>query len=66
MRFYSQQKTYYCGIDLHSKRMYVCLQDSEGKIRVHKNIMANPEQFLRVIAPYRENLVVGVECKYSW
>jgi transposase len=25
-----------------------------------------PDAFLRVIAPYREDLVVGVECMFTW
>ena len=27
---------------------------------------ATPEAFLRVIAPYREDLVVAVECIFTW
>ena len=26
MRFYNQQHRHYCGIDLHVKTMYVCIQ----------------------------------------
>jgi transposase len=33
---------------------------------LHKNINANPESFLKAINPYREDLVVGVECMFSW
>ena len=25
MRFYKQQHNYYCGIDLHARKMYVCI-----------------------------------------
>ena len=66
MRFYSEQHTYYCGIDLHSKEMYVCIIDKEGDIKVHRNIRANPEEFLSIINPYREDLVVAVECIFTW
>lgn len=38
MRFYNQQHQYYCGIDLHARKMYVCIIDQKGKNRVHKNI----------------------------
>ena len=27
MRFYNQQHKYYCGIDLHTRKMYVCIID---------------------------------------
>jgi transposase len=33
---------------------------------VHKNLPTTPEAFLRAIAPYREDLVVGVECIFTW
>ena len=42
MRFYTIQHKYYCGIDLHSKEMYVCILNSSGEILVHKNIKSCP------------------------
>ncbi len=56
MRFYTQQHQFYCGIDLHARSMYVCILDQAGTVVVHKNVRATPEDFLRVIAPYREDL----------
>ena len=46
--------------------MYVCILDQAGAILVHKNVAATPEAFLRIIAPYREDLVVAVECIFTW
>ncbi|MBN4054239.1 IS110 family transposase [Nitrospira defluvii] len=66
MRFYTQQHKHYCGIDLHTKMMYVCIIDREDNILLHKNIPTDPLKFLALIAPYREDLVVGVECIFSW
>jgi transposase len=66
MRFYTQQHKHYCGIDLHARSMYVCLLDQAGTKLVHKNVAATPEAFLRVIAPYRDDLVVAVECIFTW
>src|SRR2546426_3172263 len=66
MRFYTQQHKHYCGIDLHARAMYVCILDQAGTILVHKNLPTTPEAFLRVIAPYRDDLVVGVECMFTW
>jgi hypothetical protein len=40
MRFYTQQHRYYCGIDLHARRMYVCTLDSNGEILVHRKCWA--------------------------
>ena len=65
MNFYTQQHKHYCGIDLHAKAMYVCLLDQKGTKLVHKNLPTTPDAFLRLIAPYREDLVVAVECIFT-
>jgi hypothetical protein len=65
MNFYTQQHKHYCGIDLHAKAMYVCILDQAGTILVHKNLPTTPEAFLRIIAPYRDDVVVGVECMFT-
>ena len=66
MRFYNGQHQHWCGIDLHARTMYACILDSQGEALVHKNLKATPEAFLEAIAPYREGLVVAVECVYVW
>ncbi len=66
MRFYTQQHQYHCGIDLHARSMYVCILDQSGEILLHRNMRANPEAFLKAVAPYREDLVVAVECIFTW
>ncbi len=63
MRFYTQQHRFYCGIDLHAGRM--CILNAEREILVHRNGPASPEHFLAVIAPYREDAVVAVECMFT-
>lgn len=66
MRFYNQTHEHYCGIDLHVKTMYVCILDAAGKVLVHRNVPSTPEAFRDVIAPYRQGLVVAVECMFTW
>jgi len=66
MRFYNGTHPYWCGIDLHARTMYVCILDAQGQVLVHKNLRAAPEAFLETIAPYREGLVVAVECIFTW
>jgi transposase len=66
MRFYTKQHKYYCGIDLHAKTMYLCILDQEGEIKLQRDIKTDPEIFLRTIARYREEIVVGVECIFTW
>jgi hypothetical protein len=41
--------------------MYVCIIDQAGTIQVHRNLKAGPEEFLRLIEPYRVDIVVAVE-----
>src|SRR6266545_3901470 len=66
MRFYNQQHPFYCGIDLHARTMYVCILDHNGEIVVHRNMKTTPEAFLQAIAPYRQGIVVAVECMFTW
>lgn len=66
MKFYTEHHRFYCGIDLHASWMYVCILDAMGKILVHRNIPTDPEVFRKLIAPYREGLVVAVECIFTW
>jgi hypothetical protein len=66
MRFYTQQHQFYCGIDLHARTMYLCILNQDGELLVHRNMPAGPEPFLKAVAPYREDLVVCVECLFTW
>jgi transposase len=66
MRFYTKQHRFYCGIDLHARTMYVCILNGDGEILLHRNMKAAPEPFLQAIAPYRADLVVCVECIFTW
>ena len=65
MRFYKQRHQFYCGVDLHTKQMYCCIVDSEGNTLLHINIPTEPERFLSVVQPYRDDLVVAAECIFS-
>src|SRR6267142_6379328 len=66
MRFYTKQHKFYCGIDLHARTMYLCILNQDGEILMHRNMPAGPDAFLKAIAPYREDLVVCVECIFTW
>ncbi len=66
MKFYTQTHQYYCGIDLHARCLYVCILDQSGDPLVHKNIKATPQALIKLIAPYQDDLVIGVECMFSW
>ena len=66
MRFYTRQHKHYCGIDLHARTMYLCIIDQAGEVLLDQNIRCDPRIFLRTIAPYRDDLVVAVECIFTW
>ena len=66
MRFYTRRREFYCGIDLHARSMYLCILSHDGEIVFHHNLAAAPEPFLRAVAPYRDGLVVGAECIFTW
>ncbi len=66
MNVYTRQHSNYCGIDLHARTMFICILDADGKIVFHKNRPCNPESFLEAVAPFRQGLVVGVECIFCW
>jgi transposase len=66
MRFYTNQHKFYCGIDLHARSMYLCILDQEGNTMLHRNCRTSPDDFLRAIQPYREDVVVAVECMFVW
>src|SRR5262245_13038903 len=66
MQFYTKQHKSYCGIDLHARSMDVCVLNQDGDIVMHRNMKARPDTFLRTVAPYRDDLVVAVECVCTW
>jgi predicted NBD/HSP70 family sugar kinase len=38
MNFYTGQHKFYCGIDLHARKMYLCVLDEKGEIRTKISI----------------------------
>jgi hypothetical protein len=66
MQFYTKKHNYYCGIDLHTKIIYLCVLNSEGEVQLHKQTHANPESLMRLIKPYLDDLVITVECMFTW
>jgi len=66
MKFYNKQHKYYCGIDLHARKMYVCIINQQGKIKIHKNIKTDPAAFIDLMANFMDDIVVGVECVFCW
>jgi len=66
MRFYTKQHQHYCGIDLHTKTMYICIIDADGKTVFHENAPVNADVLLEIIEPYLPDIVICVECIFTW
>jgi hypothetical protein len=46
--------------------MFICVLDAKGDIREHRDIRTDRDVFLKTIEPYREDVVVAVECMFTW
>jgi transposase len=66
MRFYTQQHRFYAGGDLHARTLYLHILDADGRTVFDQNLPARSDAFLAAIAPFRDGLVVGVECMFAW
>jgi len=36
MKFYTKQHEHYCGIDLHTRKMYLCIINQQAEFVLHK------------------------------
>lgn len=66
MQYYTQQHKHTCGADLHGTNLYLCILDLARQVLFHRRVPCDPERLLRALAPYREDLIIGVECMFKW
>ena len=67
MNFYNKQKLFYCGIDLHSRNIYICIMDKDRNVLVHRNLKSrDTEILLKIFEPYKHDFVVAVESTFAW
>lgn len=66
MNFYNSTHQHYCGIDLHARSLYVCIISQQGETLLHKEIPAKPDALIKLITPYLDDIVLGVECMHCW
>jgi hypothetical protein len=43
MRFYINEHRFYCGVDLHTRTMYLCILDQAGQVVFDKNLPARAD-----------------------
>jgi len=61
-----QAPPFYWGIDLHARRMSVCLVRHDSERGLHRPMPAAPAPLLHAIAPERDGLGVAVACLCTW
>jgi transposase len=66
MRFYTTAHQFYCGIDLHTRTLSLCVLDDRGVIVCQRTLPPSPDELLATLAPFRDGLVVGCECLFAW
>jgi hypothetical protein len=66
MRFYKNAHTFYAGIDLHARTLYLCITDAEGNKRLHRELKCQVDELELALAPFREGLVVACETTFCW
>ena len=60
---YNTQHKFYCGVDLHARTMFTHVLDHGGATVFARDLPAGPEAFLNAVAPFRQGLIVGCECR---
>ena len=67
MNYHKMTTDYACGVDLHSREMYICVTDRDGNVHLHKNIKGNNlDYFLKLITPWRDDITVACESTFNW
>jgi transposase len=68
MRYAQVDARYYCGIDLHSREMYVTVIDQNGNVVFYRNMPNKFSVFNSFVKQYLPDMAVAVEssCYYYW
>jgi transposase len=66
MRFYNQPHRFYAGIDLHARTLQLCVLDHAATVVADRKLPCHFDRVLESLAPFRDDLVVGVECMFGW
>jgi len=66
MHYRTIDSEFYCGVDVHSKRSYICVLDNTGKQHLSRNIVNNFDNFKEILDPFSTKIVVGCESTYTY
>lgn len=53
--------TFYCGIDLHSKKSHVCVIDKDGKKVKEENLINDLSLILQFLKPFGQDVHIAIE-----
>ena len=66
MRYYLEKHRHTCGADLHGRNLYLCILDPDRQKLLHRRVPCDSGRLLAELRPFREDLVIGVECMFKW
>jgi transposase len=66
MQYYIEKHRHTCGADLHGRNVYLCILDQDREVLLHRRVSCDEKRLLAILEPYREDLVIGVECMFKW
>lgn len=67
MRFYKPHSKFYCGIDVHSRIIYICIIGENKKVLVHRKLKnMETDKLLAMLKPYKNNIVIACESTFAW
>jgi transposase len=58
--------TFYCGIDLHSRKSHVCIIDKHGKKVKKENLNNDLSLILEFLEPFGKDVHIAVESTINW
>jgi transposase len=58
--------TFYCGIDLHTKKSQLCIIDEDGRKVKECNLSNDLSLILEFLEPFGEDLHIAIECTINW
>lgn len=66
MRYYTEKHRHTCGADLHGRNLYLCILDPDRQALLHRRVPTDAKRLLATLQPFRDDLIIGVECMYKW
>lgn len=69
LTYHKTNHEYICGIDLHSKMIYICIMNQKKEVLVHRPLKnENTELFKKILKPYMNSIAISAEAcfPYYW